>query len=230
MKNILILAALAAVFNSATVKAGLLDDTAKILNDFKQKYNNSQSDLIFLMDVSGSVSNYGFQTEKIFVENLLSEFSVAPYSTRVAVITFGEHVKTDINYIDQDPLSLVHQKCSFKPLFQYNVVHRHGWATNMKEAFATSSRILTTAESNGNKRLNVHTTAIMITDGYWNRGDPIANANTLKNMGVDLFVVGVDGYSQWQLQQLASSNDHVLEFSDFTKFRELAMYIRGGKE
>ena len=230
MKNILILAALAAVFNSATVKAGLLDDTAKVLNDFKQKYNNSQSDLIFLMDVSGSVSNYGFQTEKIFVENLLNEFSVAPYSTRVAVITFGEHVKRDINYIDQDPLSLVHQKCNFKPFFQNNVDHRHAWYTNMKDAFKDAYDLLQAAIASGHKRLNVKNTVMMITDGYWNKGDPKANANTLKNMGVDLFMVGVDGYSQWQLQQLASSNDHVLEFLSFTQFRELAMYIRGGKE
>ena len=231
MKNILILAALAAVFNSATVKAGLLDDTAKVLNEFKQKYNNSQSDLIFLMDVSGSVSLYGFQTEKIFVDNLLNEFSVAPYSTRVAVITFGAEVKTDINYIDINPLSKTHQKCQFKPWFQNNIVHRYGSATNMKDAFSTSSTLLNNAISNGNKRLNVKTTAIMITDGYWNRGDPRANANTLKNSDdVDLFMVGVDGYSQWQLQALASSLDHVLEFSTFSKFRELAMNIRGGKE
>lgn len=231
MKDILILAALAAVFNSATVKAGLLDDTAKVLTDFKQKYNNSQSDLLFLMDVSGSVSNYGFDSEKIFVKNLLNEFSVAPYSTRVAVITFGKFIQTDINYIDIDPLSKTHQKCEFNPWFENNVHHRYGWATNMKEAFSTSSNLLNTAISNGNKRLNAKTTAIMITDGYWFPDDPRANANTLKNSDdVDLFMVGVDGYSQWQLQALASSLDHVLEFSSFSKFRELAMYIRGGKE
>ena len=231
MKNILILAALAAVFNSATVKGGLLDNQAKVLNDFKQKYNNSQSDLMFLMDVSGSVSNYGFQSEKIFVENLLNEFSVAPYSTRLAVITFGQEVKTDINYIDIDPLSLTHQKCEFKPWFQNNVVHRYGWATNMKDTFSTSSNLLKVAQDNGHKRLNVKTTAIMITDGYWNRGDPRSNANALKSTyEVDLFMVGVDGYSQTQLRALASSSDHVLEFSTFSKFRELAMFIRGGKE
>ena len=229
MKTSLILIAFTALFASTSVK-GLLSNEAQILSNFKAKYNNSQSDLLFLMDVSGSVSDYGFQSEKIFVENLLNEFSVAPYSTRVAVITFGEHVKTDINYIDIDPLSLSHQKCEFKPWFQYNVVHRYGWATNMKDAFSTSSNLLQTAINNNHKRLNVHTTAIMITDGYWNRGDPTTNANTLKNTyGVDLFMVGVDGYSQWQLQALASSNDHVLEFSTFGNFRELALFIRGGK-
>ncbi|XP_068719046.1 sushi, von Willebrand factor type A, EGF and pentraxin domain-containing protein 1-like [Montipora capricornis] len=218
----------AALVGSATVEAALLDNEIQILNNFKQRYNNSKSDLVFLMDVSGSVSNYGFRTEKIFVESLLNEFSLAPYSTRVGVITFGYQVKTDINYIDIDPLSLDHQKCEFKPWFENNVKHRRGGATNMKEAFSTTSRLLQTAINNNRKRIGVHTVVIMITDGYWNLGDPRANANVLKSTyNVDLFMVGVDGYSKWQLDALASSNDHVLEFSTFTKFYELALFIRG---
>lgn len=228
MKNYLVLVAIAAIFCGA--KGGLLDDEAKILTDFKQKYNNSQSDIIFLMDVSGSVSNYGFTSEKMFVENMLNEFSVAPYSTRVAVITFGAQVKTDINYIDIDPTSTTHQKCEFKPRFDYNVVHRHGYATNMRDAFQRSSDLLQTAINNNHRRSSIHTVAIMITDGYWNMGDPRANANTLKSTyGVDVITVGVDGYSQWQLEALATSKDHVLKYATFTKFRELALYIRGGK-
>ena len=231
MDTRLILIAFAGLFISTNVKGGLFDDEKEILDNFKAKYNNSQSDLLFLMDVSASVSDYGFSSEKTFVENLLNEFSVAPYSTRVAVLTFGENVKTEINYIDIDPLSLTHQKCEFKPWFQYNVVHRYGWATNMKDTFSTSTNILQTAINNGHKRLNVHTVAMMITDGYWNTGDPRPNANTLKNSyGVELFMVGVDGYSEQQLEDLATSKDHVLKFESFEQFRELAMYIRGGMD
>ena len=228
MKNYLVLVTIAAIFCST--KGGLLDDEAKILTDFKEKYNNSQSDVLFFMDVSGSVSNYGFASEKIFVDNMLNEFSLAPYSTRVAVITFGYQVKTDMNYIDIDPTSKTHQKCEFKPWFDNNVVHRYGYATNMKEAFARGSSLLQTATNNNHRRSGIHTVAILITDGYWNYGDPRANANTLKSTyGVDLITVGVDGYSTWQLEALATSPDHVLKYDTFTKFRELALYIRGGK-
>ena len=230
MKDCLILLYLAAFFCSSSVDGGLLDDKAKILTDFKAKYNNSQSDIIFLMDVSGSVSNYGFQSEKIFVDNLLNEFSVAPYSTRVAVITFGADVKTDINYIDISPLSKTHQKCEFQPWFQYNVKHRYGRATNMRDAFQTGINILQSAMDNQRRRSGVHTVAIMITDGWWNRGSPVENANRLKSSyATDIITVGVDGYNAGQLQQLASSNDLVLGFHTFTQFRELAMFIRGGK-
>lgn len=227
----LILAAFAALLNSATVKATLLDNELKILEDFKAKYNNSQSDLLFFMDVSGSVSNYGFQSEKIFVQSLLNQFSLAPYSTRVAVLTFGANVKTDINYIDIDPTSETHQKCEFNNTFRYNVVHRYGPATNMKDTFSTAATLLQTAINNGHKRLNVHTVSIMITDGVWYPEDPTANANILKNnYKSDLFMVGVDRYRKSQLDALATSSDHVLEFSTFSKFRELAVFIRGGKK
>ena len=230
MWNCFIFVALASFLCGTTVEAGLFDNEARILSDFKQRYNNSQSDIIFLLDVSGSVSNYGFSSEKIFVENLLNEFSLAPYSTRVAVITFGQNVKTELNYIDINPLSLTHQKCEFKPWFQYNVKHRYGPATNMKDAFQRSTDILQTAMNNNHRRQGVHTVAIMITDGYWNTGDPGQNANRLKNTyGVDVITVGVDGYSRRQLEALATSRDLVLGFSTFTRFRELALFIRGGK-
>ena len=210
------------------VDAGILDDPATILGNFKDKYNNSQSDLIYLLDVSGSVSDYGFQSEKVFVESMLNEFSLAPYSTRSAVITFGKVVKTDLNYIDINAVDKLKQKCEFMPWFQHNVVHRYGWATHMKDAFQEASNLINTATSHQTKR-NVHTVVVLITDGYWNGGDPRSAANQLKSSGVEVFAVGVDGYSQWQIRALASSNEHALEFSSFTKFRELAMYIRGGK-
>ena len=230
MKNYFVLIAFTAFFCGAKVNADFLDNEAQILLDFKSKYNNSQSDIVFLMDVSASVSDYGFASEKMFVENLLNEFSMAPYSTRVAIITFGSSVKTEINYIDIDPNSLTHQKCEFKPWFQYNVEHREEGATKMIDAFQRNIDLLQTAEDNEYRRSNVHTVTILITDGYWNNGDPRSNANSLKsNYGVDVIAVGVDNYRQWQLESLATSADYALGYESFTKFRELATYIRGGE-
>lgn len=209
---------------------GFLGNPDVILKNFKAKYNNSQSDLIFLLDVSGSVSNYGFRAEKIFIENLLNEFSVAPYSTRVCVITFGKVVKTDINYIDIDPTDKTKTKCEFKPFFTHNVKHRWGWRTDMQAAFRRTMDLIQTAMNKGRKRLNVHTVTMMITDGGWNPGNPTAEANLLKSKYKnELFMVGVDGYRKWQLEALASSKSHVLEFSSFKQFKDLAGYIRGGK-
>ena len=155
---------------------------------------------------------------------------MAPYSTRVCVITFGKVVKTDINYLDIDPTDKTKNKCEFKPKFTYNVKHRWGWRTDMQAAFRRTMDILQTTMDKKRKRLNVHTVTIMITDGGWNPGNPTAEANRLKShYKNELFMVGVDGYRKWQLEALASTNAHVLEFRSFQKFKELAMYIRGGR-
>lgn len=226
MKLFLLVSALCASYFSVEA---LLDNPQEILANFKDKYNNSKSDLIFLLDTSGSVRPWGFNTEKIFVDSLLNEFSVAPYSTRVSVITFGTEVKTDINYIDIDGTELDKNKCEFKPKFQYQVRFRGGM-TNMKEGFARAINLLQTTINKGRKRIGVHTVVMMITDGYWNMGNPLGNTATLKSTyGVDIFAVGVAGYSIYQLNQIASSSQHVLRFNSFNKFKELAMYIRGGK-
>ena len=160
---------------------------------------------------------------------LLNEFSVAPYSTRVAVITFGSDVKTDINGIDIDGTDKNKNKCEFKPKFQYQVRFRGGM-TNMKDGFGRAISLLQTTINNSRKRIGVHAVAMMITDGWWNLGSPLGNTATLKlQYGVDIFAVGVAGYNTYQLTQIASTLLHVLKFYTFNKLRELAMDIREGE-
>lgn len=207
-----------------------LDIQNQILSDFKAKYNNSKSDLIFLLDTSGSVGTHNFKSEKDFVNSLLNEFSLAPYSTRVAVITFGKVVKTDINYIDIEGTELDKNKCKFKPKFQNQVPFRNGARTDMKAGFSEVINLLRETKLNNRKRNGVHTVAMMITDGWWNTESPYDNTDTLKSTYlVDIFAVGVGYYDLRQLNRIASSPQHVLEFSSFRDFKTLAMRIRGGE-
>ena len=202
------------------------------LNAFKQSFKNSESDIIIFIDVSGSVRTYGFRTEKYFVTSLLNEFSIAFYSTRVAVVTFGERIKTDINYINlEDTNNEETTKCEFKKKFEHQVKFRNGGYTNMKSAFRTGYDLLKEAENLGWKRTNVNTVAMMITDGAWNLGNPTNEINQLKNgqFNVDIFSVGVGWARHSQLQTIASSNDKVIYAENFDQFKQLAQYIRGGK-
>lgn len=57
-------------------------------------------ELVFLVDASASVGLENFQSELNFVRKLLSDFTVAPESTRVAVVTFGGKTSI-IRHIDQ---------------------------------------------------------------------------------------------------------------------------------
>ena len=202
------------------------------LNSFKQVFKNSQSDIIFFIDVSGSVRPYGFRMEKYFVTSLLNEFSIAFYSTRVAIVTFGERIKTNLNYINLESKDTEDTtKCEFKKIFEHQVTFRNEGYTYMKGAFQTGNDLLAEAERLGWKRRNVNTVAMMITDGAWNLGDPTNEINQLKNsqFNVDIFSVGVGWARHSQLQTIASSNDKVIYANNFDQFKELAQYIRGGK-
>ena len=55
----------------------------------EQLGTNKKSDILFLLDTSGSVSSYGFRAEKDFVIKFLSTITVSFEGARVAVIPFG---------------------------------------------------------------------------------------------------------------------------------------------
>ena len=58
---------------------------------------NRFSDILFLLDTSGSLSTYDFEAEKEFVINFLSTITVSFEEARVEVIPFGN---TASLYID----------------------------------------------------------------------------------------------------------------------------------
>lgn len=214
----------------ANLFASAHDWRVQRLNQFQQKYNNSQADIIFLIDVSGSVSSSGFNTEKEFVKSMLSKISVQPIASRVAVVTFGKDIQENIDYIDYDGLD--RNKCTFTKEFAA-VKHRYGPATNMKGALLQAKKILDDAKRHSHKRQHVNTVAVLLTDGYWNYGgEPYGTSRVLQDRNrydVELFAVGV-GYSlKSQLEKIANSKSNVIIARDFSDFEGLATRIRGGK-
>jgi len=209
------------------------DDRVQRLNRFQEKYNNSRSDIIFLLDVSGSVSNPGFRTEKEFISSLLSKISVQPIATRVSVITFGYTVQEDIDYIDFTKRQLAGEmnKCTFNKEFA-RVVHRRGRATNMAGALKKARDILKSADDRGIKRKNVNTVIVLLTDGRWNvGGEPYTVAQELRGAIFDAEIISVGvGYSLGsQLYMVSGTNDNVVTARNFADFGGLATRIRGGE-
>ena len=220
----------------ASVLVNAADWRVQRLNKFQEKFNNSRSDMIFLIDVSGSVSNSGFSTEKEFVNSLLSKISVQPIATRVSVITFGYRVQRDIDYINYASTNrerATMNKCSFNKEFATKVKHRYGRATNMNGAFKKARDILNGASSNKIKRKNVNTVIVLLTDGYWNEGgDPAPVAADLRNQGkhnVEIFSVGIGYHLRGILSKVAGSSQNVITARNFADFGGLATRIRGGK-
>lgn len=204
-----------------------LRDEVKGSHGFYQK----ESDLVFLVDTSGSLWTSDFNEEKKFVMNLLNEISVGNQATRVEVIPFGTSASKFITQISlPDPTK---NKCTFNEKFKPMAHSINGWMTNMRDAFQLAVDVCL---NNANKRkpLNkVRTVVILLTDGYWNYPyndpSPISRAQTLISGVVEVFAIGV-GYVDFpRLQQLVDNpNKHAFHLKDFNEFAELATYIRGG--
>lgn len=206
------------------------------LENFQRTHNDTLSDLIFLLDTSGSLWYYdsasrsykiGFDDEKVFVNSLLSHIRVSLAATRVSIVLFGTSATLDINYVTD--LNIKNHKCNFKKSFQA-LKFRSG-LTNMHDAFQYAYDIIF-GRLSADKRPNqlAKTAVFLLTDGMWNRGgDPSGIAKTLKDNNIEIFSIGVtNGVDDSVLRQLATDNKHAFHYSSFTQFRELATYLRGG--
>eukprot|EP00794_Sanderia_malayensis_P007132 gene7132-7937_t len=206
---------------------GALDWEKQRLNQFQQKYNNSRSDIIFLLDDSASVSQLGFNVEKKFINSLLSKISVQPIATRVAVVSFSETVRKSIDYIDYNQFDK--NKCTFTKEIE-RVTHRKGRLTNMYSAFTRGQQILDDAVKNNNLRINVNTVFILLTDGRWNMGgspDDLVKGLRTGKYHAEVLSVGVDRALRDQLKNIAGTNNNVIFANTFNDFENLAARIRG---
>ena len=194
---------------------------------------NKISDILFLLDTYGSLSDSDFDTEKKFVINFLSTITVSFEEARIAVIPFG---MTASLYIDgvSNP-SLDKDKCDLIQKLKH-MPHRYAWARNTKGAFQLAYDVCVGRYS-GNKRgpLNqVRTVVILVTEGWWNwpshDPNPTPIAQSLLAANVEVFAVGVGYGNLPALQKLVKDPaKQAFLLNDFRELMELSLYVRGGK-
>ncbi|KAM4808468.1 sushi, von Willebrand factor type A, EGF and pentraxin domain-containing protein 1 [Rhinophrynus dorsalis] len=174
-------------------------------------------DLVFLVDESSSVGHANFVNELRFVKKLLSDFPVVPSATRVAIVTFSSknNVQSRVDYISS---SQSHQhKCSLLnreiPAITYK-----GGGTYTKGAFQQAAQILRYSRRDSTKVI------FLITDGYSNGGDPRPVAANLRELGVEIFTVGIWQGNIRELHDMAShpKEEHCYLLHSFAEFEALA--------
>ncbi|XP_078371653.1 sushi, von Willebrand factor type A, EGF and pentraxin domain-containing protein 1-like [Oculina patagonica] len=197
----------------------------------KTGFDEGKSDIVFLIDTSGSLWGSDYEEEKKFVMNLLNEISVDMQATRVEVIPFGSSATKYITQIS-DPQN-TKNKCTFNEKFKPMPQSINGWMTNMRDAFQLGWEVCL---NNANKRVpldKVKTVVILITDGHWNYPyndpSPLKRAQDLVAGKVEVFAIGVGYVNFANLRQLVGSDPdkYAFHLKDFTEFAELATYIRG---
>ncbi|XP_078696559.1 sushi, von Willebrand factor type A, EGF and pentraxin domain-containing protein 1-like isoform X3 [Branchiostoma floridae x Branchiostoma belcheri] len=197
---------------------------ASSLQNQVKKYQDSRADIVFMLDNSGSVGRYNFETVEIaFVENLLSQLTISPHASRVAVVSFDDVARTHIDYIKYPK-----NKCSF--LRELKTVKYIGQWTNTDDAFRLAQELLRPASYFKPPERPVKQVAILLTDGHPTRGnDPVGRANNLKSTyNAEIFSIGIgDNLNKQQLYDLATDASHVYLSPNFVDFKDLAKRIRG---
>ena len=79
------------------------------MNCWGKGVEHGESDLVILMDSSGSMEQDGWDRAKDFVDALLTEIKIAFDATRVVIGTFTRSHKIEINYL-MNP-SFLNTKC-----------------------------------------------------------------------------------------------------------------------
>ena len=196
-----------------------------------------KSDILFLLDTSGSLSSSDFNVEKKFVTNFLNMITVSIEAARVEVIPFGDKAS---RYIDgvSSPSSVKH-KCHLNDRLKNMSQSINGWLTNTKDAFKLAYDVCLGVLS-AYKRpysFDMRTVVILITDGYatvpFNDPNPVSDARRLyesRNYKVEVFAIGVGYVSVSYIRSLVKDPaKQAFHLQNFNQLRELSLFLKGGK-
>ena len=211
----------------------------KFMNCLGRDVISGRSDLVVLIDRSGSMWNTGsfkgsthtgYEVAKKFIKSLLSEVRIAYNATRIAVGTFSYDSTIDIDYLTNPSYS--NHKCKFKDDFATKLPGVGGW-TNIKQSLEDGFVVFRDRKG---KRPKTNRVVILLSDGYANYYkdadfNPTPAASNLKSSGAILYTVAVTKRSdQNSLRSWASKESSFLYSSSFDNMLTLAHNIRGGKQ
>lgn len=175
------------------------------------RMNTNGTDLVFLLDRSGSVGHEGFETELTFVDNFVSHFDVMPNATRVAIATFSDSVDVPANFL-KDPGN----KCQLSRFKERAIKATDYHGTNTGAGLQEVREIF-----QNYSREHVPKVLVLVTDGLPTVGpDPVPIATALKDAGIEIFVFAIGtSVIRRTLGELASSKDHLFECDNVMEFR-----------
>ncbi len=163
-------------------------------------------DFMLVLDGSESTSSAEFDVMKAFAGNLIAHFVVSPADAHAGIVQFAGEGQGIVEIgLSSDPDAIAGAISAMAQIVG---------ATDIQEGIALAQQEITAAG-----RADVPQVMIVLTDGEHNQpGDPIAEAETARSMGTEIFAVAVGpGPDIDQLNTIASDPDseHVFPVADF---------------
>ncbi|XP_061599580.1 collagen alpha-1(XII) chain-like isoform X2 [Cololabis saira] len=174
------------------------------------------ADLAFLVDGSWSVGRENFQYIRSFIAAMAGAFDIGADKTRVAVVQYSTDTRTEF------PLTTYARRGDL--LQAINSLPYKGGNTMTGDAIDFLIKNIFT-ESAGSRK-GFPKVAMIITDGK--SQDPVEeHAKRLRNIGVEIFVLGIKGADEDELREIASTphSKHVYNVPNFDLIQEVQKKI-----
>ncbi|KAL3968337.1 C-type lectin domain family 4 member A [Sarotherodon galilaeus] len=174
------------------------------------------TDLVFLVDGSWSVGRENFKHIRSFIGSLAGAFDIGEDKTRVAVVQYSSDTRTEF------PLTRYTRRGDL--LQAINSLPYKGGNTMTGDAIEYLVRNIFTEAAGSRKAFPK--VAMIITDGK--SQDPVEeHARRLRNIGVEIFVLGIKGADEDELREIASTphSKHVYNVPNFDMIQEVQKEI-----
>ncbi|XP_031703091.1 collagen alpha-1(XII) chain isoform X1 [Anarrhichthys ocellatus] len=174
------------------------------------------ADLVFLVDGSWSVGRENFKHIRSFIAALAGAFDIGQEKTRVAVVQYSTDTRTEF------PLTRYNRRGDL--LQAINTLPYKGGNTMTGDAIDYLLQNIF-MEASGSRK-DFPKVAMIITDGK--SQDPVEEyAKRLRNIGVEIFVLGIKGADEDELREIASTphNTHVYNVPNFDMIQEVQKKI-----
>ncbi|XP_035530598.1 collagen alpha-1(XII) chain isoform X3 [Morone saxatilis] len=174
------------------------------------------ADLVFLVDGSWSVGRENFKHIRSFIASLAGAFDIGEDKTRVAVVQYSTDTRTEF------PLTRYNRRGEL--LQAINSLPYKGGNTMTGDAIDYLLQNIFTEAAGSRKAFPK--VAMIITDGK--SQDPVEeHAKRLRNIGVEIFVLGIKGADEDELREMASTphSKHVYNVPNFDMIQEVQKKI-----
>ncbi|CAD5114775.1 DgyrCDS3819 [Dimorphilus gyrociliatus] len=190
-----------------SIRKLVVDTACTAVSDCRQG-----SDVVFLMDSSGSVGHTNFNHQKTFVNNIIRKLNIEAGQTRVGVVTYGGSAQIGFNlnqYTSTDRIKTA-----------LNNLRYMGGTTNVASAIRTASERMF---GTGGDRSNVRNIMVLIGDGNSNNMiESTSEASKARLKGITILVVsGSDWVDRIEMAEIATDPDTLNVFNS-TRFRQLS--------
>uniref|UniRef100_W5KMB3 Collagen type XII alpha 1 chain n=1 Tax=Astyanax mexicanus TaxID=7994 RepID=W5KMB3_ASTMX len=170
------------------------------------------ADLVFLVDGSWSVGRENFKFIRSFIGAMAGAFDIGEDKTRVAVVQYSTDTRTEFN------LNQHFRRADLLRAIK-NLPYKGG---NTMTGEAMEYLVKNTFTEAAGARKSFPKVAMIITDGK--SQDPVDEyARRLRNIGAEIFVLGIKGADEEELREIASTphNKHIYSVSDFDLIKEV---------